>query len=434
MRGVEKPDLSVIIPALKEPENLAYLIPQIRSVLGPLKLVLEIIVVDELADDKTRLVVAQNGAILLSPQSHGYGLALQAAFGSAHADYIVTMDADLSHPPEFLQEMWKERHTADILIGSRYVAGGRAEMPLFRLWLSKTLNIFFSRGLDLKIKDMSSGFRMYNRRSILSDDLSGKDFNILQEMLVKALMQGYRIREIPFTYRPRAFGSSHARVIKFGLSYLQTFIELWRMRNSVASADYDARAYDSWLFPQRYWQRKRYQYITNLAKGKGRCLDVGCGSSRILTALPPDSVGLDVLLGKLRYAKRSKANLIQGSILNLPIKDRSFPCVICSQVIEHVKKDNVMNEIDRVVEPGGFLILGTPDYSKWQWVLIEWLYAKILPNAYADEHITRYTYGELIQEFVDKRGYTLEANQYILQGELILGLRKQLSTRIAGCG
>jgi len=132
------------------------------------------------------------------------------------------MDADLSHRPEFLQEMWKGRHTADILIASRYVTGGRAEMPLFRLWLSKTLNSFFSRGLDLQIKDMSSGFRMYNRRSIAWGDLSGKDFNILQEMLVKALIQGYRIREIPFTYLPRAFGSSHARVIKFGLSYLRT--------------------------------------------------------------------------------------------------------------------------------------------------------------------------------------------------------------------
>jgi ubiquinone/menaquinone biosynthesis C-methylase UbiE len=127
---------------------------------------------------------------------------------------------------------------------------------------------------------------------------------------------------------------------------------------------------------------------------------------------------------KLRYAKRFKPHLIQGSVFFLPIKKHSFPCVVCSQVIEHIEKSNVLDEIDRVVEPGGFLILGTPDYSKWQWVLTEWLYGKLLPQGYADEHITHYTYRELISEFVDNRGYSIEGKHYILGGELILGLRK----------
>jgi len=101
--------------------------------------------------------------------------------------------------------------------------------------------------------------------------------------------------------------------------------------------------------------------------------------------------------------------------------------VICSQVIEHISREGVFNELDRVLKPGGFLILGTPDYSKWQWIAIEWLYGKILPQAYADEHITHYSYQELIQEFVKKRGYSLAVHKYILQGELILGLQKPLS-------
>jgi dolichol-phosphate mannosyltransferase len=424
MKLGETPDLSVIIPALKEAENLSLLIPQIRKVLKPIKLSLEIIVVDELADEKTRCVVVQNGATLLSPPSRGYGLALQAGFDYAHADYIVTIDADLSHPPEFLREMWKLRETADILVASRYVAGGLAMMPLSRLLLSKTLNVLFSRGLSLQIRDMSSGFRMYRRRCIHQNELSGKDFNILQELLLNALKHGYKVKEVPFTYSPRASGSSHARVIKFGLAYLRTFCQLWRIRNSVASADYDARAYDSWLIPQRYWQRKRYQYITNLAKSREKCLDIGCGSSRILETTPPESVGLDIQINKLRYSKRFKNNLIQGSALKLPIKTKSFPCVICSQVIEHIERGDVLGEIDRIIQPGGLLILGTPDYSKWQWILIEWVYGKVLPQAYADEHITHYTHRELVREFVDKRGYTLEATHYILQGELILGLKK----------
>jgi hypothetical protein len=59
-------------------------------------------------------------------------------------------------------------------------------------------------------------------------------------------------------------------------------------------------------------------------------------------------------------------------------------------------------------------------------VVIEWLYKVLLPQAYADEHITHYTYDELYFEFMTKRKYKLEAVRYILQGELILSMRKPL--------
>lgn len=418
------PDLSIIIPALNEAENLAVLLPQVRKELEPLDLVFEIIIVDELANDKTRQVAETNQATVISPPTRGYGLALQAGFEKAQAPYVVTMDADLSHPPEFLRAMWEARHTADGLIASRYISGGVAEMPLSRYLLSKTLNVFFSRGLDLKLKDMSSGYRMYSRRAIPDKRIQGKDFNMLQEILVKMLLEGYQIKEIPFHYKPRKIGSSHARVFKFGFSYIKTFSKLWTLRNSISSADYDSRAFDTWIIPQRYWQRMRYKYISQLVKGKGKCLDVGCGSSRIIKTLPPGSVGLDILLRKLRFSRQYQKELVQGSLFHLPISDRSFPCLVCSQVIEHIGREGVFNELDRVLEPGGFLILGTPDYSKWQWNVTEWFYGKILPQAYADEHITHYSYKELIQEFVENRGYTLKACKYILQGELILGLQK----------
>jgi len=127
---------------------------------------------------------------------------------------------------------------------------------------------------------------------------------------------------------------------------------------------------------------------------------------------------------KLRYDRRFGRLLVQGSIFDLPVPAASFPCVLCSQVIEHVPRANVLDELDRVLQPGGFLLLGTPDYANWQWLVIEWLYQVILPQAYADEHITHYTYQELYDEFVIKRGYKLESTHYILRGELILGLRK----------
>ena len=144
----------------------------------------------------------------------------------------------------------------------------------------------------------------------------------------------------------------------------------------------------------------------------------------MIAALPQGSLALDILMRKLRYARRFGHPTLQGSIFNLPIPDKSTPSVLCSQVIEHVPRANVLSELDRVLQPGGLLILGTPDYANWQWLVIEWLYKVLLPQAYADEHITHYTYQELVNEFVSKRGYKLEAVKYILKGELILAIRK----------
>jgi ubiquinone/menaquinone biosynthesis C-methylase UbiE len=271
---------------------------------------------------------------------------------------------------------------------------------------------------------MSSAFRLYKSHVIKGLGTESRGYDILQEILVKALMMGYEIKEIPFIYQ--SDDPAYWRVIQFGLAYFKTFMRLWKLRNSIASADYDARAYNALMPPQRYWQRKRYQIITEMisSNGKKKCLDVGCGSSRIIGALPHESIALDILLRKLRYARRFGRATVQGSIFDIPIPDQSFPCVLCSQVIEHVPRANVLDELDRVLQPGGFLILGTPDYANWQWLVIEWLYKVLLPQAYADEHITHYTYQELISEFVSKRGYKLETVKYILKGELVLGLRK----------
>ena len=154
-------------------------------------------------------------------------------------------------------------------------------------------------------------------------------------------------------------------------------------------------------------------------------LDVGCGSSRIIGALPPGSVAVDVLLRKLRYDRRFGRPRVQGSGFSLPFADASFPCVLCSQVIEHVPKESpILGELVRVLRPGGRLVLGTPDYANWEWVVTEWLYGKVAPGAYADEHIAHYTREELVGRFA-ALGFTHEATRYILRGELILAFRKR---------
>jgi ubiquinone/menaquinone biosynthesis C-methylase UbiE len=127
---------------------------------------------------------------------------------------------------------------------------------------------------------------------------------------------------------------------------------------------------------------------------------------------------------KLRYARRFGVPLVHGSGFSLPVRDASFPCVLCSQVIEHVPKSSpILAELVRTLAPGGRLVLGTPDYARVEWVVTEKLYGFFAPGGYADEHIAHYTRDELIAHFT-AMGWRHEATRYILRGELILAFTK----------
>lgn len=226
----ELPDIAVIIPALNERENLESLLPSLKEVVRGLGLRAEIIVVDGGSTDGTRETVEREGARAILQQERGYGGALMAGFAAAAAPYIVTMDADLSHRPVFLQSFWHERETAELLIASRYVEGGRAEMGPFRRMLSRILNHTYRRALALPLRDLSSGFRMYRSGILDWKVLEARDFDVLEEILVRIHTKGFRIREVPFHYMARNSGKSHAKLVRFGWAFSKTLFRMWRLR------------------------------------------------------------------------------------------------------------------------------------------------------------------------------------------------------------
>jgi glycosyltransferase involved in cell wall biosynthesis len=415
-------NLSIVIPALNEAGNLGMLLPVARDMAAKLAENHEVIVVDGGSTDGTADTAAKLGAQVVRQTEPGYGGALKAGFAAAQGDYVATMDADFSHRPEFLRRMWNMRDRAEVVIASRYVEGGRADMPWSRLVLSRILNGFFSRGLSLPCRDMSSGFRMYKRNALQDITIQSRDFEVLEEILIKLYAEGYQVIEVPFYYCPRREGRSHAKLIKFGLRMLRTFFRMWSLRNSIDCCDYDWRAHDSLIVPQRYWQRKRFEILTQFARGANRTLDVGCGSSRILLNLP-DSVGVDVRLNKIRYLRRYGQRAVVGSLFALPFESQQFDCVICSEVIEHVPNDpKWCEELIRVLQPGGRLIIGTPDYGGWSWPTIEWIYGKVMPGSYADEHITHYSRQSLAGQLAEY-GFEPVDCRYILGGEMVLSFR-----------
>jgi SAM-dependent methyltransferase len=364
--------------------------------------------------------------IIAAPDPRGFGHELRAGLRQARAPYVITVDPDFSGPMTFLADLWARRDEAEVIVASRYVDGSRTNMPAVRRTGSRILNLAFRRGLSLGVNDGSSAIRLYHTSIVNALRLQATDYDILQEVLVRAYADGWRVREIPLDYTPNPAVASKAHAA-LASAYVRTFWTLWKLRNSIAAADYDYRAHDSPIPLQRYWQRSRYRYIVELIDGQGPVLDVGCGSSHIIGALPQGSVALDVLANKLRFARRFRAPRVRGSGFRLPFADASFPCVLCSQVIEHVPMfPSMIDELCRVLKPGGRLVLGTPDYDRWEWVWIEKAYGLAAPGGYADEHVSHYTRKGLLEDFA-RRGYAHEATRYILRGELILAFRKPMS-------
>lgn len=417
-------DLTIIIPTFNEKENIEGLIPEVVEIVSGLTEDFEIIVVDAGSTDGTQEAVLRQNVRFINQRIPGYGGALKEGFKVANGSYIITLDADYSHKPLYIKNLWEYRNEAELIIASRYVKGGKAQMPFFRKILSILLNRGYTWILQMPYRDISSGFRIYNRKIFEEIDLVANGFSMLEELLVKVHCNGWRILESPFEYSPRKAGRSNAKLIKFAYSFLITLLNMWRLRNSIFAADYDFGAFYSRILPQRLWQRKRYKVIMDFLDGKDHILDIGCGSSKIIKDLP-EAIGVDINHKALRYLSNGNHRVVEADLSNLPFKSSSFKTVICSEVIEHLSKEKFrLDELEHVLEKDGVLILGTPDYNRESWCIVEWFYRKLMPWGYADQHISHYTFPEL-KTLLEKRDWQVINWRYVYGMEMIIKVRNK---------
>ena len=159
-------------------------------------------------DGLLRVVRRQRQRGIGAAIKHGLRLAIDVTPGGR----IAQLDADLSHAPESLRELLGTE--ADLVIGSRYVLGGRfAGVSLFRVWISQTANALCRLILGLRVRDATSGFRVYSRRAVnailLGSRASGYEF--LPESVQILERCGLTVVERPISFVARRAGRSKLR-------------------------------------------------------------------------------------------------------------------------------------------------------------------------------------------------------------------------------
>ena len=224
-------DLCVIIPAYLEEENLRLHLPRIGNVLRFMSIDYEILVIDTCEPiDQTPNVCAQYLDVRYINRTPGnfYGDAVRTGIRETNAHYVLFMDADGSHTPEFIPVLFNRRIDHDVVIASRYTKGGGTDNSKTLVVMSKIVNTMYAAVLNIKCKDVSNSYKLYRGDLLKNLELHCKNFDIVEELLFKlSKMNRYlRICEVPYVFKARMFGHTKRNLIAFMFSFAFTLLKL----------------------------------------------------------------------------------------------------------------------------------------------------------------------------------------------------------------
>lgn len=231
------PEFLVIIPTYNEADNIESLLKQLLA----LPVDAGVIVVDDNSPDGTgdlveKWVALHPGRIfpIHRPGKLGFGAAHIAGFRKAMemgATRIMTMDADFSHNPLYIPDMLALSEKVDVVIGSRYVAGGGSRnCTRKRILLSRWANSYARLMLGLEAHDATAGFRLYKRpvlESIPLNTIFSSGYSFLIEMLFMCQRRGWRVGETPIIFEDRRAGTtkiSRQEILKAQYTVLRLFM------------------------------------------------------------------------------------------------------------------------------------------------------------------------------------------------------------------
>ena len=235
--------ISIIIPTYNESQNIVKILKSIKENL-PTNIISQTIVVDDNSPDGTGKIVEEylkdfkkiadhTIEIIHRKAKDGLGSAILKGIQQASGDTIVVMDCDFSHPPQIIPKLIEsiKKYQYDIAVASRYIKGGKIKgWSIKRKIMSKFATLIAKKGLGIDAKDPMSGFFAFKKNILNGLNIDAIGYKILLEILVKT--KNVTIKEIPYTFQDREFGSSKLS-IKTILDYYKSVLKLYRYGKSL---------------------------------------------------------------------------------------------------------------------------------------------------------------------------------------------------------
>lgn len=207
----------MVVPTYNESENIEWIVGRLRTAQPGV----DVMIVDDNSPDGTGDIAdrmaAADAAITVVHRTEKAGLGaaylngFRVALESGY-DVVGEMDADGSHQPEQLQRLIDALRTADLVIGSRYVAGGSVvNWPIQRLLLSRGGNLYVRLLLGIRVKDATAGYRLFRRTTLEAIDLASvrsTGYVFQTDLAYRTLAHGLRVTEVPIEFIERVRGDS----------------------------------------------------------------------------------------------------------------------------------------------------------------------------------------------------------------------------------
>ncbi len=231
-----EPKVTIVIPALNEELNIENTLTTLEE---KLHLPHRVIVVNDSSDDRTAAIVERlagshpNIRLVHSCRPRGITNALKSGFESVGTPITVVMMADLCDDPNTVSKMYEKIEEGyDLICASRYMPEGkRLGGPRIQGFFSRHVCASLKKLTGIPTHDVSNAFKMYRTELLRTTPLDEAGFASSLEICVKAFLKGYRIAEVPTTWKGRTAGKSSFKMLKVARSYFRWYLWAILLRN-----------------------------------------------------------------------------------------------------------------------------------------------------------------------------------------------------------